>query len=457
MVELNRHVYGILLAGGAGTRLWPVSRSLFPKQLVKFAGNDSLIQTTIRRLTPVLDPDRIRVVCGEAHAAGIERHLSEIGLPSHGRVIAEPCGRNTAPAILLSVLLAMQEDEDAVLCIFPADHVIRPDHVFHARLREAVSLAHSGSIVTFGIRPTYPETGYGYIEGADPVPGGALTIKRFVEKPDEVTAGEYVASGRFFWNSGMFVFKASAMVAEFRSHEPDMLRRMEDMCGESSLPSATAYAQLPNISIDYAIMERTRQGVLLPSDFEWSDIGSWQSLYDFLPKDDNGNVVNGDVMPHDTRNSLIMGGERLIATNHISNTVIVDTPDALFVSDMARSSDVKTIVTRLKDTERREYVSHPVQHYPWGEISTLRQADGYCVDQVSVHPGGAYALALDDGTTSHLVVVDGEGNARNGNEGIALTKGVRLTASPTEPVTLENGGETPLVIIETRTKGTEGS
>ncbi len=348
-------VYPVLLAGGVGSRLWPVSRELSPKQLIKFIGEDSLLQSTIKRLVPVLDRENVRIVCGDKHFHETARQMEETGISSHGKIICEPCGRNTAPAILLAVLEILKVEDDAVLCIFPADHVIRDISLFHEKLKSAIQLAKKGHVVTFGIKPHYPETGYGYIEGDEDIFAGALSIKRFVEKPDGKTAEKYIKAGNFFWNSGMFAFSASVIRDEFKVFEPELFRKLNNLVMKKDSISKKDYEQLPDISVDYAIMEKTHRGAVLPSDFGWSDIGSWKSLYDFLPKDDNNNVIKGDVIAKKTRNCLIMGNERLITANCLENMVVVETSDSVFVSDMDNSRDVKSIVTELKEKKRKEY------------------------------------------------------------------------------------------------------
>ncbi|MDZ7580016.1 MAG: mannose-1-phosphate guanylyltransferase [Deltaproteobacteria bacterium] len=307
MDDIETPLYAVLLAGGVGSRLWPVSRELTPKQLVKFIGRDSLIQATVKRLLPVMAADNIRIVCGREHRHVIIRDLQEIGIAAGGKIICEPCGRNTAPAVLLAVLKILQREKEAVVCVFPADHMIKDTAAFHDRLRSAIALADSGHVVTFGITPHYPEIGYGYIEGSGAVSDGALKTKRFVEKPDLATARQYLEAGNFFWNSGMFAFRAAVILEEFKNYQPELLHRMMalDLSGEQV--EAAAYERLPDISIDYAIMEHTGKGAVLPSDFGWSDIGSWKSLYEFLPKDGDNNVIDGDVVVQETFNSFIIG------------------------------------------------------------------------------------------------------------------------------------------------------
>ncbi|MBW2440781.1 MAG: mannose-1-phosphate guanylyltransferase/mannose-6-phosphate isomerase [Deltaproteobacteria bacterium] len=448
MGDLADKVYAILLAGGTGTRLWPVSRQLYPKQLVKFIGDDSLVQSTIKRLAPVLDADRVRIVCGEQHFHETARHMQDIGLQPDGKIICEPSGRNTAPAILLGVLHILQAEEDAVLCVFPADHVIGDINRFHKRLKAAIRLADQGRIVTFGITPHYPETGYGYVEGGQAVSEGALTINRFVEKPDMKTARKYIQAGNFFWNSGMFAFKASVILNEFHKHQADLLDQMKAMTDGAKTIARKDYDQLPNISIDYAIMEKTDRGVVLPSDFGWSDIGSWKSLYDFLPKDDQSNVIDGDVITHNTQGCFIMGRDRLIATNHLENMVVVETPDSIFVSDIDHSRDVKSIVARLKEKGRQEYHQHRTIHFPWGSRTLLEQKGGYAVYRLLVYPQSTLQAEMDTAASMHLIVVKGSASVGFGGQTQNLCQGRALTVSKPGPVDIANKSEEPIGLIQ---------
>jgi mannose-1-phosphate guanylyltransferase/mannose-6-phosphate isomerase len=442
------NVYPVLLAGGSGTRLWPVSRELYPKQLVKFIGDESLIQSTIGRLTPVLATENIRIVCGREHFYEIARHMEEIGISSNEKIISEPCGRNTAPAILLAILLILKQKEDAVLCIFPADHVIRNIDAFHAKLRSAIKLAKMDYIVTFGITPHYPETGYGYIEGTGQLPEQAFALKRFVEKPDLKTAKYYLESGNFFWNSGMFAFKASVMMNELEIHHPELLQKMQQLDLTAEGVSLESYEQLPNISIDYAVMEKTDKGAIVPSDFGWSDIGSWKSLYDFLPKDIDGNVIDGDVITNDTQNCFIMGYERLIATNSIQNMVVVETPDSVFVSDIETSRDVKAIVTSLKEKGRREYQKHKTVHHPWGTFTVLEVQDDFRIAKLIVYPGSTLQIKTEASSAKQLTVLDGSGQVTKNNYNKQLNKKDIVDLSEKQTVKLENGGKEPLIILE---------
>ena len=404
---MQTQTYGVLLAGGTGTRLWPVSRQLYPKQLVRFIGRDSLVQNTIKRLAPLIKPENVRIVCGHDHYHEVARHMEEMEMPAGGKIIQEPCGRNTAPAILLAVLQILKKEPDAILGIFPADHVIADIHRFHARLKAAIDLADQGHIVTFGIQPGYPETGYGYIEGAGKVSDSALRVKRFVEKPDKATAARYVQAGNYYWNSGMFAFRASVLAHEFERLQPDMYRMMAAMMTHGDQVSRSDYEKVTSISIDYAIMEKTDKGVVLPSTFGWSDIGSWKSLFDFLPKDENNNVIDGDIITQDTRNCFIMGYKRLIATNRLDNMVVIETPDSVFVSDLETSRDVKTIVEQLKQKGRREYQRHTRGYHSWGQQTLLDETRDVTVDRLMLYAGARVSVTTGKTATAHLIVTRG--------------------------------------------------
>jgi mannose-1-phosphate guanylyltransferase/mannose-1-phosphate guanylyltransferase/mannose-6-phosphate isomerase len=444
----KNNVFPVLLAGGAGTRLWPLSRELYPKQLVKFIGDDSLIQTTIKRLVPVLEPDNIRIVCGKEHFHEIARHMVEINIPPEGKLISEPCGRNTAPAIILAMLHVRKQESDAVLCVFPADHVIQRNDDFHDKLASAITLAEAGHIVTFGIKPHYPETGYGYIEGEGELIEGAQSVKRFVEKPDLKTAERYLESGVFFWNSGMFAFKTSVMYQELAVHQPGLLSAMEQLVLSKESEFTPAYERLPNISIDYAIMETTDKGAVLPSDFGWSDIGSWHSLYDFLPKDANRNVIDGDVIVKNAKNSLIMGHERLIATNNIDHMVVVETPDAVFVSDMESSRDVKSIVETLKEKGRKEYHKHKTVHYPWGTFTVLEDKDDFRIARYDIDFGASRHVKTEDSVLKHLIVIKGSAKIAQKR----LDTGQCFVLNENETTVLQNTGKVPLNVVEVSMK-----
>jgi len=453
MADSAGNVYAVLLAGGTGTRLWPVSRELYPKQLVKFIGNDSLVQSTIKRLSPLLDLANVRVVCGEQHYHEIARHIEDIGISKKGKVIQEPSGRNTAPAILLAAFYIRRMAPTGVMCVFPADHVIGNIAAFHERLGAAIDLAGQGYVVTFGIKPNYPETGYGYIEGGDEVSDGALRVRRFVEKPDRPTADRYIEAGNFFWNSGMFAFKVDVILAEFEKHQPQMLAAMEAIFSSDRPPAKEAYDQLENISIDYAIMEKTAKCVVVPSDFGWSDIGSWKSLYDFLEKDQNNNVLDGDVIAQHTRNCFVLGHDRLIATNRLQDMVVVETPDSVFVSDLEHSRDVKSIVSELKNRGRKEYQQHRTVYHPWGISKLLEQRDDFTAAELTVYPGSLLQLPAANDRILHLFVIKGEADVCTASEKKSLSSGGAFTRHTQGQVSITNTGKSDLALIQVAVTG----
>jgi mannose-1-phosphate guanylyltransferase/mannose-6-phosphate isomerase len=441
------NTYGVLLAGGSGTRLWPLSRELYPKQLVSFTGSLSLIQDTIKRIIPEISPERLLVVCRDEHFFEISRHLQELGISPEGKVLKEPCGRNTAPAILLAIFEILKREKDAVILVFPSDHVIQDVDGFRSQLRRAISLAEKGYVVTFGITPDRPETEYGYIEGGRSVSGGGLRIKRFVEKPDENTAKEYLEAGNFFWNSGMFAFRASVMLGEFRQYARDIYSRMQKMFKRGEI-TLDAYQQLRDISIDYAIMEKTRKGVVLPSDFGWSDIGSWRSLYEFLEKDKENNVIRGDVITKNTRNCFIRADSRLVVTNDIENLVIVETPDTVFISDINTSKNAKSIVNELKKQGRKEHISHTTVYRPWGTYTVLLEDGNTKIKRIVVYPGAKLSHQMHHHRSEHWIVVQGTAKITNGDQTLYLKENQSTYVPKATPHRLENPGKIPLHIIE---------
>ena len=448
MFDNEIEVYAILLAGGVGTRLWPLSRELLPKQFISLNGSDSLIQSTIKRLLPIIDVEKLRIVCGESHYQEIKRHIETVSISPTDKIITEPCGRNTAPAILLATLNILKSDKDAVVLVFPADHMISNIVQFHKKIIAAINLAKIEFIVTLGVKPTYPETGYGYIEGGEAINEGALSIKRFVEKPDEKTAEDYIKRGNFFWNSGMFAFKASVIMREFEAYEPALLKSMWHMVSIGSTLTTEEYSKLPTISFDYAIMEKTKRGVVIPSDFGWSDIGSWKSLYAFLPKDKDNNVIEGDVISSDTRDCFIKGEGRLIVTSGLRNIAVVETADAVLVSDLDRSKDIKSIVNDLAVKGRREYQTHTKVYRPWGYYLVLEEKDNTKVKRIVVNPGARLSLQKHHHRSEHWVIVQGIAKVINGDLTLILEEKQSTYIPQNNLHRIENIGKIPLEIVE---------
>ncbi len=448
MFDNEMEVYAILLAGGVGTRLWPLSRELLPKQFISLNGSDSLIQSTIKRLLPIIDVEKLRIVCGESHYQEIKRHIETVSISPTDKIITEPCGRNTAPAILLATLNILKSDKDAVVLVFPADHMISNILQFHKIIIAAINLAKIEFIVTLGVKPTYPETGYGYIEGGEAINEGALSIKRFVEKPDEKTAEDYIKRGNFFWNSGMFAFKASVIMREFEAYEPALLKSMWHMVSIGSTLTTEEYSKLPTISFDYAIMEKTKRGVVIPSDFGWSDIGSWKSLYAFLPKDKDNNVIEGDVISSDTRDCFIKGEGRLIVTSGLRNIAVVETADAVLVSDLDRSKDIKSIVNDLAVKGRREYQTHTKVYRPWGYYLVLEEKDNTKVKRIVVNPGARLSLQKHHHRSEHWVIVQGIAKVINGDLTLILEEKQSTYIPQNNLHRIENIGKIPLEIVE---------
>ena len=440
----------VILAGGTGSRLWPLSRELYPKQLLQLIDQTSLLQTTLLRaggLPAVLPP---LIVVGEEHRYITRTQVDELKCFDEYTILLEPLGRNTAPAVCAAAEYSGRHNAaGTVLLILPADHIVRNQTRFQEVVAEAAELASRGAIVTFGITPQYPETGYGYIERGEQ--GEVVTFK---EKPDRATAEHYLESGRFFWNSGMFAFTAESFRAEMEEHAPAIVATMAKAVAEGERDGCfyrlnrQQMERCPSDSIDYALMEKTAKAAVVAADLGWSDIGSWQALWQVLDKDDDGNVCQGDVYLQDTRNCLIRTEDMLVAAVGLEDTLVVETADALLVAPLSRSQDVKQVVEHLKRTKRKEFFSHSTVYRPWGCYTVLEEQPRYQMKRITVNPGAKLSLQMHHHRYEHWVVVSGTARVTNGDSVILLHEN-QSTYIPAGTVhRLENPGVIALDLIE---------
>ncbi|MCB2216223.1 mannose-1-phosphate guanylyltransferase/mannose-6-phosphate isomerase [Desulfofustis glycolicus] len=441
----------VILAGGTGSRLWPLSREIYPKQLLCLTGQHSLLQTTLKRvqaLPGVLAPV---IVVGEEHRFVTRSQAEEVGINGDYAILLEPIGRNTAPAISGAVEFVRSQGaaEDVVILVLPADHLIRDETAFAEAVEKAARRAASGVIVTFGIPPQRPETGYGYIErGTDD------TVVSFKEKPTRSVAEQYLAAGNYYWNSGMFAFSIATFRQQLDVHAPDILVSMDKAVaggardGRFFRLNLAEMEQCRDDSIDYALMEKTDRAVVVTADLSWSDIGSWQALYDVLEKDEQGNVSQGDVLLEDTRNSLIRAEDVMVAAVGLEDTLVVETADAVLVAPLSRSQDVKKIVARLKKEQRPEFKTHQTVHRPWGSYSVLEVDQRYQIKRITVNPGEKLSLQMHHHRYEHWVVVKGTAKVVNGDAEILLYENQSVYIPAGNRHRLENPGVIPLELIE---------
>ncbi|NQV54993.1 MAG: mannose-1-phosphate guanylyltransferase/mannose-6-phosphate isomerase [Rhodospirillales bacterium] len=444
----------VIISGGSGTRLWPVSRPLYPKQLQPLVTERTLLQDTVSRLTGEQFSSPI-VVCNEAHRFIITEQLREIGVAAPA-IVLEPVGRNTAPAAAVAALLAQGSDEDAVLLIAPSDHAISNRSAFLKAVELALPAALAGRLVTFGIKPSTPETGYGYIRRGAPIENaaGCFIVDAFVEKPDLETAEGYLADGTYDWNSGMFLFRAAAFLEELGRLQPEILaacrRAIERQ--ESDLDfirlDAEAFDASPAESIDYAVMELTNLAALVPADVGWSDVGSWGQLWAISEKDAHGNSIVGDVILKDVKNSYIRGDGKLVAAIGISDMVVIATDDAVLVAGREHAQMVKEITQTLKDEGRVEFTTHTKVYRPWGWYQSLETGERFQVKLIGVNPGARISLQKHSKRAEHWVVVSGEATVTRGDEVLQLEENMSTYIPIGMKHRLENKAVTPLLIVE---------
>jgi len=456
---MSNHVYGVILAGGSGTRFWPLSRERFPKQLLRIIGEGTLLQQTFERLLQHIGAKHMTVVTNDVQAESIRLQLSKWKDDLVDNIILEPEGRNTAPAIALTALQLMHRDPEAVMVVVPADHVVTSAKKFTRAVQFATKLAEQGHLVTFGIQPSRPETGYGYIQPNKRrrlrAQGAFVgySVARFVEKPDLPTAKRYCRSGNYFWNSGIFVWKAATILEEFALQQPiltKLLNSLQRQVGTPEFPAALrkAYAKMPSLSIDHAVMEHSARSVVVPVDFGWSDVGSWGSLEEVAPLDKAGNVRNGNIIDIGSQNSVLFADRRLVATIGLDNMVVVDTPDATLVSSKEKVQEVRKVVEALKKGRREEHLIHRTVERPWGSYTVLEKGNRYKIKRVVLNPKAKLSLQIHHHRSEHWVVVSGTARVTKGDE----VFDVHPNESTFIPVSikhrLENPGIIPLQIIE---------
>ncbi len=445
----------VILAGGSGTRLWPLSRELFPKQLISIENSHTMLQNTLLRLDGVEAVSPPIIVCNEAHRFMTAEQLRQIQIEPEA-IVLEPVGKNTAPAISVAALKAMEQANDPVLLVLPADHVIENIPRFHAVINSGYEYAKKDKLITFGIVPDSPETGYGYIKKGNllDVKTGASCIDSFVEKPDLETARQYLDSGAYCWNSGMFMFKASVILNELEKYAEGLLRPCREAiaAGVRDLDflrlNKDIFSRIPSDSIDYAVMEKTLNGIVIPFDGGWNDLGSFDALWQAGKKDENQNVIKGDVLLNDVKDSYISSESSLVAAVGIEKFVIVETKDAILVCPRDRVQDVKKIVLKLKDQSRNESVTHRKVYRPWGSYETMDNEQRFHVKRITVKPGGKLSLQKHFHRAEHWTVVSGTAIITRGEEEVML-KEDESTYIPLGTLhRLENPGKIPLELIE---------
>jgi mannose-1-phosphate guanylyltransferase/mannose-6-phosphate isomerase len=447
-------IYPVILSGGSGSRLWPLSREYFPKPLLPLVSEKTLLQDTATRLDSLNEQGDAVYVCNEEHRFLVAEQVAELG-KTPSTIILEPEGRNTAPALTLAALYLVKRDADAMMVVMPADHVMTAPQQFVEAVEQGCHNAEQGALVTFGIVPASPETGYGYIKRDEQVDDtGAYRVAQFVEKPDRETAEQYVSEGDYFWNSGIFLMRADRWLDEISQHRPDIIKVCRQAMNKGLQDSdffrvnRQDFHKCPADSIDYAVMEKTDRAVMMPISAGWSDIGAWSALWDVCPQDEDGNVKQGDVIAEDTRNAFLVAQHRCLATVGLDNVVVVETADAVLVASKDKAQDVKAIVSRLKESGREEHKVHRQVYRPWGSYEGIDEGPRFQVKRLTVKPGAQLSLQMHHHRAEHWVVVKGTARVTCGDQIFDLHENESTYIPIGQRHRLVNPGNIPLEVIE---------